>query len=215
MLRNICEDAAAAEAGDFHMLKRLLTSTALTLFVSFLAPEIVYAENRPAATSHMMITPAQHQGTPLGIAHQMPPHGFRDAPPSFRGMLRRASPPIAWKGTTTHPIGRPGHDLDAFRGHDFAHFTKAERVEWQGGRWRYVWHRGHRGWWWIVGDVWFFYPAPIFPYPLYIGSLDYYDYYDRYGTPDYYWYYCTNPQGYYPYIQECIGTWHAVPPAPE
>jgi hypothetical protein len=78
-----------------------------------------------------------------------------------------------------------------------------------------MWHRGHRGWWWIVGDAWFFYPAPIYPYPLYIGSLDYYDYYDWYGTPDYYWYYCTNPQGYYPYVQECLGSWHAVPPAPE
>ena len=88
------------------------------------------------------------------------------------------------------------------------------RVRVRPGR-TWVWTVVDRGWWWIVGDVWFFYPAPIYPYPLYIGSLDYYDYYDRYGTPDYYWYYCTNPQGYYPYVQECIGTWHAVPPAPE
>jgi len=63
--------------------------------------------------------------------------------------------------------------------------------------------------------VWFFYPAPIYSYPLYIGSLDYFDYNDRYGRPDYYRYYCTNPASYYPYIQECLGTWHAVPPAPE
>jgi hypothetical protein len=28
------------------------------------------------------------------------------------------------------------------------------------------------------------------------------------------WYYCENPQGYYPYVQQCPGGWRAVPPVP-
>ena len=28
------------------------------------------------------------------------------------------------------------------------------------------------------------------------------------------WYYCANPQGYYPYVKECPGGWQAVAPQP-
>jgi len=28
------------------------------------------------------------------------------------------------------------------------------------------------------------------------------------------WYYCTDPQGYYPYVEQCPGGWQAVPPRP-
>ena len=199
------------------MSRKALLSTAVSLAAALMLSVAASADNRPTPSSHTLITPPRHQGTPGGIAHQMPPHGFRDTPPSFRDQMpRRAPPSVSGKTSANiHPVGRPGHDLGVFRGHDFAHLTAVERAAWQRGNWHRAWHRGHRGWWWIVDDVWFFYPAPIYPYPLYIGSLDYYDYSDWYGTPDYYWYYCTNPEGYYPYIQECLGTWHAVPPAPE
>ncbi len=29
-----------------------------------------------------------------------------------------------------------------------------------------------------------------------------------------YWYYCNNPQGYYPYIKQCSGGWQQVDPMP-
>jgi hypothetical protein len=29
-----------------------------------------------------------------------------------------------------------------------------------------------------------------------------------------YWYYCQNPQGYYPYVSECPGGWQPVSPQP-
>ncbi len=29
-----------------------------------------------------------------------------------------------------------------------------------------------------------------------------------------YWYYCTNPQGYYPYVKDCPGGWLQVVPTP-
>src|SRR2546428_12259210 len=28
------------------------------------------------------------------------------------------------------------------------------------------------------------------------------------------WYYCANPQGYYPYVQQCPGGWRPVAPTP-
>jgi hypothetical protein len=56
----------------------------------------------------------------------------------------------------------------------------------------------------------------------------YYDYGYGYGYPDYgygnydssgygqsyasqYWYYCQNPAGYYPYVQQCTTNWQPVP----
>ena len=51
----------------------------------------------------------------------------------------------------------------------------------------------------------------------------YYDYGYDYGYPDYgssgysqphasqYWYYCQNPSGYYPYVQQCSTNWQPVP----
>jgi hypothetical protein len=32
--------------------------------------------------------------------------------------------------------------------------------------------------------------------------------------PPTYWYYCQNPQGYYPYVQQCPGGWTPVTPTP-
>ena len=29
------------------------------------------------------------------------------------------------------------------------------------------------------------------------------------------WYFCDNPQGYYPYVQQCPGGWRAVAPTPQ
>lgn len=29
-----------------------------------------------------------------------------------------------------------------------------------------------------------------------------------------YWYYCSNPDGYYPYVKECPGGWQKVQPQP-
>jgi len=29
------------------------------------------------------------------------------------------------------------------------------------------------------------------------------------------WYYCNNPEGYYPYVQQCPGGWRTVPASPQ
>ena len=35
------------------------------------------------------------------------------------------------------------------------------------------------------------------------------------APPQNYWYYCANPQGYYPYVQQCPGGWTQVPSTPQ
>jgi len=83
---------------------------------------------------------------------------------------------------------------------------------WRGGRWVQGRHEGRSGWWWIVGGVWYHYPTPVYPYP------------DPYQPPvvvvppapssPQYWYYCTNPAGYYPYVAQCGTNWQRVPATP-
>ncbi len=75
----------------------------------------------------------------------------------------------------------------------------------------------------IIGaPIWrpWYYPAPYYYYsppvvvttpspPVYIeqGSA-------QAAPASNYWYYCQNPQGYYPYVKECPGGWQQVAPQP-
>jgi hypothetical protein len=86
------------------------------------------------------------------------------------------------------------------------------------GRWFHGWRGNRLGWWWIVGNSWYWYPAPVYPYP------------DLYAPPVVVqvpaspppqpqalpptWYYCDRPAGYYPYVSECGSGWKAVPATP-
>ncbi len=153
-------------------------------------------------------------GQPAPGAARMPPRGFRNAPPNFTGRLPayRGGPRGNLPQAGRFQPGRPGRDLGTFRGRTFSSFTPLLRSQWQSGVWRHTVRDGHLGWWWVVGGSWFFYPAPIYPYPGYIGPAGWYDYYAYYPTPSYYWYYCEDPPGYYPYVQYCNGPWEPVPP---
>lgn len=92
---------------------------------------------------------------------------------------------------------------------------------WRRGSWNHGWHDGRLGWWWVVGGLWTFYPAPIYPYPpavvvespapvlvehpaLAIGP----------GTSGDSWYYCRSSKGYYPYVSSCPGGWERIAPTP-
>jgi hypothetical protein len=80
----------------------------------------------------------------------------------------------------------------------------------------------HRGWYGF-GPWWgypYAYPYYGYPYPYYYP----YDYpYPAYpsatlpvpGQPQQsYWYYCRDPEGYYPYVASCPGGWVQVVPTP-
>ena len=106
--------------------------------------------------------------------------------------------------------GRPG-----------AHFGVGVGPGWSGGHWVHGWHGPSYGWWWAVGNSWYRYPRPIYPYPAYgppVVADDYYgsaptngqDYAQGFargpdGNPQRpaHWYFCANPEGYYPYVQDC------------
>lgn len=91
---------------------------------------------------------------------------------------------------------------------------------------RFYSHNRHPGFSFYFGVPW--YPRPYFSYPYY------YPYYPPVVTvptepPVYierdppqtqqplapgYWYYCSNPEGYYPYVKECPYGWRQVDPIP-
>jgi hypothetical protein len=90
-------------------------------------------------------------------------------------------------------------------------------------------HDDHHG-----GDSHFFFSGSVVLgpwYPYYYPYYSYYPYYPYYAPAPVvavephpqqyadsgeqqsaYWYYCPNPQGYYPYVQSCPGGWMQVVP---
>lgn len=144
--------------------------------------------------------PALAQSPPHDDGHPSSPHGTSTGghPSGYRGA------PYAGR-----PGGYRGAPHYAFAHRDFGHFTPAERQSWTGGRWAHAWHNGRYGWWWFAGGAWYFYDAPIYPYPGYVS--DYYVDDDSGGYEPPMWYYCGNPPGYYPYVQSCGMPWQPVP----
>jgi len=107
-----------------------------------------------------------------------------------------------------------------FHEHEFARFAPHDREVWVGGHWHHEWHNGRFGWWWFAGGVWYFYDAPVYPYPTVVSETTYLE---PVGAPPAAapgvpaaptYYYCDNPAGYYPYVQSCAMPWRPVPAAP-
>jgi hypothetical protein len=79
-----------------------------------------------------------------------------------------------------------------------------------GGGFHGGWHHGWNGF--GVGVL----GVPDYDWEAYEEAYPY-----DYGAPYYpaspsvamssYWYYCQNPAGYYPYVQQCSGAWQPVP----
>lgn len=122
---------------------------------------------------------------PAFAQHRGPDRDYR------RGPEHRSPPPRyigPWRDRNIHRFG--AHDFDIWR-----------RGHWFHGTWG-----GRIGWWWIVGGVYYYYPAPVYPYPSpYVPPVV------TAPSPTM-WYYCSNPPGYYPYVQSCTVPWQAVPP---
>ena len=98
-------------------------------------------------------------------------------------------------------------DIHRFHEHDFG--------RWRGGNWYHGRHLGRLGWWWIVGGIWYFYPAPVYPYPdPYLPPAVVAAPAPAPAVPQQYWYYCRKPAGYYPYVPRCTTAWQAVPANP-
>ena len=98
----------------------------------------------------------------------------------------------------------------------------AAHGRWRGhGGWHGSWHHGHHG-----SHFGFYFGAPLFwdPYPYYYRYPQtvyvqpppvYIQQEPTYiRRPDGYWYYCSNPAGYYPNVRSCPTGWLPVPPQP-
>jgi hypothetical protein len=55
-------------------------------------------------------------------------------------------------------------------------------------------------------------PVVVAPPPIYVQPPP--QVYVQPPPPRPYWYYCDNPPGYYPYVQQCPGGWRQVNPVP-
>jgi hypothetical protein len=110
-----------------------------------------------------------------------------------------------------------GHEVQRWKHGDMRHFHERDLARWHGGRWFHGEHFGRMAWWWIVDGVWYYYPAPVYPYP------------DPYTPPAIivqapppaptqappalqYWYYCASSKAYYPYVSNCPEAWMQVVP---
>lgn len=87
---------------------------------------------------------------------------------------------------------------------------------WAGGYWHHGWYGPRFGWWWVVGPSWYYYPAPVYPYPNpYVPPVVINTTPAQPGpAPAQYWYYCAASKAYYPYVAECPGGWQPVPVTP-
>jgi hypothetical protein len=101
---------------------------------------------------------------------------------------------------------------------DIARFHEHDWNVWRGGHWARARHDGRVGWWWVVGASWYFYPAPVYPYPnpwepppvvLVTPPAN-----TAPPPPTAYWYFCEASRGYYPYVPTCPGGWQQVPATP-
>lgn len=96
-------------------------------------------------------------------------------------------------------------DIHRFHEHDYDH--------WRGGNWFNGFHDGRNGWWWVVDGIWYYYPAPIYPYPdPYTPPVVIATPAPVAPAPPSYVYYCRNPAGYYPYVPLCTVHWRKVAP---
>lgn len=80
------------------------------------------------------------------------------------------------------------------------------------------WH-GHARFGVFVGPTvaWpYYYPEPYYYYPPTVAVQPSPPVYIEQAqpAPQQYWYFCQNPQGYYPYVKECSSTWQRVLPQP-
>lgn len=121
------------------------------------------------------------------------------------------------------------------------HFYVRDFGLWRGGRWFHGEYAGGYGWWWIVGSTWYFYDRPLYPYPSVTVAPVYYVDVPAGEAPPVtvvspplqqapsaltppppapvappvaQYFHCSNPEGFYPYVQTCNVSWNQVPATP-
>ena len=112
-------------------------------------------------------------------------------------------------------LAAPTSALADYRWHGGFHHR--DIAHWRQGYWHHGRHGGRIGWWWVVGGLWYFYPAPVYPYPdIYRPPVvvEEVPAPEPGPPPTQYWYYCEPLHRYYPYVPSCPVPWRAVPAQP-
>ena len=140
------------------------------------------------------------------------------SPPSRGRYPDRPPPRGTWHGDRRVWDGR------VYWRTDIRAFPRYDWHTWRGGYWHHGWYGNRWGWWWIAGGIWFWYPFPVYPYPdpyvpgtvTVINTQPAPPAAPAEAPAAQYWYHCSAPEGYYPYVPECPGGWTrvaATPPA--
>lgn len=115
-----------------------------------------------------------------------------------------------------------------FEGREIHRFGEHDMGIWRGGNWHHGRHEGRFGWWWVAAGIWYFYPAPVYPYPdPYTPPVTVINQQppvvvqqapaqpqSQSPPPAQFWYYCDSANGYYPYVPSCPEAWRPVPAQP-
>ena len=126
---------------------------------------------------------------------------------------------------------REEHREGRWQGREIHRFAERDIHIWRGGSWVHGRHEGRRGWWWVAAGIWYFYPAPVYPYPdPYIPPVTVINQQppvvvapqapaqapvQPQSPPSAQsWYYCDSAKGYYPYVPSCPEAWRPVPVQP-
>jgi len=184
---------------------KIVTGLSALLLGTTLLAGASYAQNNNNNNGYTNPPPVWHGEGGAGRPHDnhAPPQGGGRNYPNFAGQHANQNQ-ARWNHVVTY------HDRNV------AHFNAQDRAMWTHGQWRHTRHNGRNGWWWYTNGAWFFYDEPVYPYPDTVSD-DYSfddDYADTPAPGGYVWYYCNNPPGYYPYVQQCSTGWRAVPAQP-
>jgi hypothetical protein len=104
--------------------------------------------------------------------------------------------------------GPPGGFGGHFAAGPVGHFGARDLATWRAGYWWHGWRGGRVGWWWFAGGFWYWFAAPVYPYPGYVPD-DYVG--GGYPAPGAVAWWCDDPPGYYPYVRGCW-RWRPAPP---
>ncbi|MDB5797943.1 MAG: hypothetical protein JWP36_1845 [Paucimonas sp.] len=149
---------------------------------------------------------AQQHGFAGARSHMQGRQGIAPHAPSALSGGRQGIAPHAPSALSGRAAGNPGH----FQGHgNFGRFPHQHHVAQPGfghDLHRHDLHRHHFRQHGFVGVPvpLFIYPDP-YPYPAPLASTQ------PAPAEQQWWYYCPDPPGYYPQVQQCLGQWLAVP----
>jgi hypothetical protein len=101
-------------------------------------------------------------------------------------------------------------------------FYDHDHRTWAAGNWYHGNYQGRFGWYWVVGETYYFYPKPIYPFPnpyippTIVAPIAPIESPVRLEAQpqQQVWYFCEASNAYYPYVSECNGEWKKIPATP-